>query len=267
MTSDPIAKDEGCHGSERLPVLEHPDTLAATLGDTGVLDGLTWRLRISVRRRTVGLTIERDASVTVAVPAGSELSQLVPVLRARRPWMLRRTAERAQRLGEHPAKQIVSGENFPYLGRNQRLLIVPDQAASVRRMGGRLCLPAMPARDGARAIVDWYTHAASAWMGPRIDSWAGRIGVSPTGTHICDLGQRWGMAEADGQVVLHWALFQLRPTLVDYVLVHELVHLAEPRHGAVFWHRMDRVLPDYEERRERLAEAGRRVWLGDVEQE
>jgi predicted metal-dependent hydrolase len=267
MTSDQVAEGDGCYGSGRLAVTEAADTLAANLGDTGVLDGLSWRLRISVRRRTVGLTIERDASVTIAVPAGSELGQLVPVLRARRPWIIRRTAERAQKLGEHPAKQIVSGEDFPYLGRNQRLLILPEQAVSVRRMGGRLCLPAMPARDGARAIVDWYTRAARAWMGPRIESWAGRVGVSPTGAHICDLGRRWGMAKSDGEVVLHWALFQLRPTLVDYVLVHELVHLAEPRHDAAFWQRLDLVLPDYEERRKRLAEAGRRVWLGDIEQE
>ncbi len=104
-------------------------------------------------------------------------------------------------------------------------------------------------------------------MSPRIESWAGRVGVSPTGARICDLGRRWGMAKPDGEVVLHWALFQLRPTLVDYVLVHELVHLAERRHGAAFWHRLDRVLPDYGERRECLAEAGRRVWLGDIEQE
>lgn len=267
MTSDPIAKGEGRHGSERLPILEDPETLAATLGETGVLDGLTWRLRVSARRRTVGLTIEPDASVMIAVPAGSEPGQLVPVLRSRRRWMLRRTAERAQRLGEHPAKQLVSGENFPYLGRNQRLLIVPEQAVTVHCIGGRLRLPAMPALDGAKAIVDWYTRTATAWIGPRMESWAGRVGVLPSGPHIRDLGRRWGMAKPDGQVILHWALFQLRPTLVDYVLVHELVHLAEPRHGAAFWHRLDRVLPDYGERRERLAEAGRRVWLGDVEQE
>lgn len=267
MTSDGLAKDEGHHGSEGLPAIEAADTLAATLSGTGVLDGLNWRLRTSVRRRTIGLTIERDASVTIAVPIGSELGQLVPVLRARRPWMLRRAGERARRLGEHPAKQIVSGEDFPYLGRNQRLLIVPEQAVSVRRIVGRLCLPAMPARDGARAVIDWYTRTASAWMGPRVESWGGRVGVSPRVTHICDLGRRWGMARPDREVALHWALFQLRPTLVDYVLVHELVHLAEPRHGAAFWHRLDRVLPDYEERRERLDEAGRHVWLGDIEKE
>ena len=265
MTSEEILKSDGCHGLERPTAREIVDTLAATLSDTGVLDGFTWRLRTSARRRTVGVTIERDATVTVTVPAGSGLGQLVPVLRAKRPWMIRRTAERAQRLGEHPVKQIVTGENFPYLGRSQRLLVRDGQAIPVRRRGGRLCLRAMPAWDGARAIIDWYTRTATAWLDPRISPWAGRVGISPAQVRVSDPGRRWGTAKPDGEVTLHWALFQLRPVLVDYVLVHELVHLAEPRHGPQFWDRLDRTLPGYEERRDRLAEDGRYVWLGDIQ--
>jgi len=89
--------------------------------------------------------------------------------------------------------------------------------------------------------------------------------VSPASVRVRDLGRRWGSAEARGAVALHWALFQLSPTLVDYILVHELVHLAEPHHGKSFWRRVDRALPDYQERRERLADFGRHVWLGDVD--
>jgi predicted metal-dependent hydrolase len=241
------------------------ESLAAALAGTGVLDGFNWKLRSSTKRHTVGVTIERDASVTVAAPAESGLNQLVVVLQAKRPWIARRTAERAQQLGEHPAKQIVSGENFPYLGRNQRLHVAAEQAVPVRREGGRLRLRAMPPRDGAQAIIDWYTRTAACWLDPRFHSWAGRIEVSPAGVDILDLGQRWGMTRPGGKVTLHWALFQLQSALVDYVLVHELVHLAEPHHGPAFWRRLDRVQPDYQERRECLAELGRHVWLGDVQ--
>jgi predicted metal-dependent hydrolase len=265
MSSDAVVTRDGPHEVERRPVGQAAETLAAALADSGVLDGFTWRLRTSVRRRTVGVTIERDASVTVAAPVGSELGELVVVLGAKRSWMVRRTVERAGQLGEHPAKQVVSGENFPYLGRNQRLLIVAGQAVPVRREGGRLCLRAMPPHDAAQAIVDWYTRTAACWLDPRGRSWAGRIGVSPTNVHISDLGRRWGTTDADGEVALHWALFQLQSALVDYVLVHELVHLTEPHHGPAFWQRLDRALPDYQERRERLGEFGRHVWLGDVQ--
>jgi predicted metal-dependent hydrolase len=240
-------------------------TLAAALTDARVLDGLTWQLRVSIRRHTVGLTIERDASVTVVAPAGILPTQLAAAVQAKRRWLIRRSAERAARLSDHPAKQIVSGENFPYLGHNQRLLLVARQAIPVRLEGGRLCLRTMPPNDGAQAIIDWYTRTSLRWVDQRGRSWARRIGVSSTGIGIRDLGRRWGTVGVGSEVALHWALFQLQRPLIDYVLVHELVHRVEPHHGHAFWQRLDRALPDYQARRERLAEAGRQVWLGDVE--
>jgi predicted metal-dependent hydrolase len=263
MPSDPVVTGDGAYEVGRSSG-QAAEALAAALSHTGVLNGLTWRLHISARRRTVGLTIERDASVTVVVPAGSEIGQVVAALEAKRPWLVRRTVERARQLGEHPAKQVVSGENFPYLGRNQRLLVVTGQPVPVRREGGRLCLRAVPPQDGAQAIIDWYARTGAGWLDPRSRSWAGRLEVSPKSVDIRDLGRRWGTTGARGEVTLHWALFQLQPMLVDYILVHELVHLVEPHHGPAFWQRLGRAMPDYHERLERLADLGRRVWLGDV---
>jgi len=122
----------------------------------------------------------------------------------------------------------------------------------------------MPPGDGARALIDWYVRSASAWLAPRGWSWTERIRATPSSIAVRDLGRRWGSAGQRGAVALHWALFQLPPALVDYVLVHELVHLDEPHHGKAFWRRLDRALPDYQQRRARLADLGRHVWLGDV---
>ena len=56
----------------------------------------------------------------------------------------------------------------------------------------------------------------------------------------------------------HWRVIRLPPTLVEYVAIHELVHLLEPRHDAAFWTRLGRVLPDYRQRKRQLAEEGAR---------
>ncbi|MGK3991982.1 M48 metallopeptidase family protein [Sorangium sp. So ce1024] len=44
------------------------------------------------------------------------------------------------------------------------------------------------------------------------------------------------------------------------MVVHELVRLREPHHGAMFWQRIERVIPDWAERRETLREVGRTIW-------
>ena len=55
---------------------------------------------------------------------------------------------------------------------------------------------------------------------------------------------------------LHWATILLPPSIIDYILVHELVHLHERRHGPEFWRRVERILPDYQSRKRWLAENG-----------
>lgn len=69
-----------------------------------------------------------------------------------------------------------------------------------------------------------------------------------------------GLLWQGGKVNIHWRTMCLPPHLIDYVVVHELVHLLEPRHGTESWRRVERVLPDYEVRKWRLAESGGLHW-------
>jgi hypothetical protein len=61
---------------------------------------------------------------------------------------------------------------------------------------------------------------------------------------------------------IHWAATQLPVSLVDYIIVHELAHIGQPRHIPAFWAAVERVLPDYDQRRTRLAGTGTTLWLG-----
>lgn len=51
----------------------------------------------------------------------------------------------------------------------------------------------------------------------------------------------------------HWAALLLLPSIVEYVVVHELVHLREPHHTPEFWRRVERAMPDFESRKRWLA--------------
>jgi predicted metal-dependent hydrolase len=89
-------------------------------------------VRISEQRRTVRLTVERDAGVTALVPPRLGRDELVALIKAKRRWLYGKLAER-QEVGERrPPREYVSGEGFPYLGRGYRLRIVDDAPAQVR---------------------------------------------------------------------------------------------------------------------------------------
>ena len=94
----------------------------------------------------------------------------------------------------------------------------------------------------------------------RIAHFAPSVGALPAAVIVRDLGKRrWGSCDGRTRTVsFHWQLILLPPAIIDYVVVHELVHLHELNHGSEFWRRVVDVLPDCRQRRAWLAAHGQR---------
>ena len=52
----------------------------------------------------------------------------------------------------------------------------------------------------------------------------------------------------------NWKVLQLPVKLIDYIIIHELVHLSERHHGPAFWTALERALPDWQARKEALVD-------------
>jgi hypothetical protein len=99
----------------------------------------------------------------------------------------------------------------------------------------------------------------SPWLETRVERYARRVDVVPGGVSVQELGYRWGSCGKGGHLYFHWRSILLPPRIADYVVVHELVHLREPHHSPGFWRAVERVLPDFELRKQWLAEYGAEV--------
>ncbi len=222
---------------------------------------LNVQVKVSERRRSIRLTIERDATVTAVIPPATDEAKLAKVITAKRRWLYAKLRERAEVGEPRPPREYVTGEGFPYLGRSYRLLIVEEAPRSVRLNRGRLELRRDSIDDAARHLTRWYRQVGEPWLRKRVMPWATRMGVEATALRVLPLGYRWGSCTQDGKVNIHWAAMQLPPDLVDYVLVHELAHLRQPDHSPEFWHIVERAMPDYSARRDRLRHLGPDLWL------
>ncbi|HSL09303.1 MAG TPA: YgjP-like metallopeptidase domain-containing protein [Pseudonocardiaceae bacterium] len=261
MSRDRIVGDRGYGDFVDAPAYTR------ALVDAGILGHLRWRVTVSVRRRTIGFTAEPGGALAIAVPRDADVAEVVAAVKARLPWMVRTANRQAEIAANYPAKEIVDGENFPYLGRPRRLVLVDDADDDVQLTGDRLLAVGGEPGRVAASIVTWYHRTGATWLHDRAPHWARRLGVWPTGVRVDGLGQRWGQRTKNGGIVLHWAVFQLPAHLVDLVVVHELAHLVEPQHRHAFHRLVGRVLPDHAERSEELAVAGRCVWLGEISQQ
>ncbi|AKH83181.1 hypothetical protein AA958_14135 [Streptomyces sp. CNQ-509] len=239
------------------------------------VDGVLLSVRVSARRKRFALTVEADAGVTLHVPEGRPAAEAEDFVRDHRRWMLGKIDARERVLPVNPAKRLIEGEVFRYLGRLYRLAITDDGPPDgrVRLVAGRLVMSHQQAVDpdlGRAGLVEWYCRAGLAWSLGRLQPWAARMAVREPALRVHDLGRRWGTyqpGEGDrgpGRMTLGWPLFQLPMHLVDYVVAHELAHVRIPGHGADYWRLLASALPEYQERRAELDELGRRIWVGEI---
>lgn len=223
-----------------------------------IIDDLTFTLRRSDRRKTLGITIERDGELIITAPADAPLEDIQRVARDKGLWIYRKLAEREFLVGPTRAKEYVPGETFHYLGRSYRLRLVDSQneRPPLQLQHGWFELRRDQQERGERHFIDWYVQHGQPWLTRRVALHAPRIGVEPGPVRVQDLGFRWGSC-GSAALNFHWRTLQLPPRIIDYVVVHELVHVIEPRHDRNFWGRVERAMADFEARKSWLAEHGR----------
>ena len=248
-----------------------PDNAATPLHDLPalVVGDLVLAVAPPSDRKTIEIVVERDASLVLKAPPTATIERAKQFVTAKRPWVYRKLAEKDALTGPPVVKQFVEGEGFAYLGRSYRLTLTTDAEVKegVRLERGRFHLPAAEAHEGAAKMRRWYTKAGAQWLHRRIRPWAARLGEESVTVEVRDLGYRWGSARpttGPQRINIHWATLQLPPSLIDYVLVHELAHLQEINHTPDFWSTVGRLMPTYEHHKATLATIGKIIWLGSV---
>lgn len=237
--------------------------------DTLTIDEVTFALRWSRKRRTVGITLYPDGRMVVAAPVGCSRRALEQSVRDKLPWVRRKIAQHAALPAKRP-HAFADGEEFRYLGRRHRLVLaadgdggaVPsrtgragdgahraDRGCAVRLDRGRLILPAELAPQARAHLVEWYSVQARRRLPERVSHYARLMAVAPSSVQVKDLGRRWGTCDSHGRVRLHWQIVQFPARIGDYVVVHELAHLHELNHSGSFWDRVEQILPDYRQRK------------------
>lgn len=213
------------------------------------------------QRSTADIIVERDGSVLVRAPEWVDDECVAVMVQSRRYWIYRSLAEWRDLNATRIIREYKSGEGFLYLGRTYRLRIVGRQDEPLKLKDGRFLLQRALAESGdmdlARdAFRRFFTRKGRAWLCKRADYYAPKIDVTITDVDVRELGHRWASCSSSGHLAFHWKCMMAPPSVLDYIVVHELCHLRHRDHGQAFWNEVDKVLPDYRERKEWLKARG-----------
>lgn len=216
------------------------------------IDDMNFEVRRSARRQTLGLTVDRGGELVVHAPKASPLEELERWTRKKMLWVHRKLALKENGTSETFKPEFVNGESFPYLGRHFRLKIVTKLDAPLHFDGKRFFLRDDARKEAFEHFRRWYINIGQNWLRERATMLSRKTGTTPAKIDVRDLGYRWGSCGKNSVLYFSWRVLQLPVRLVDYVVVHELVHLEESHHGPEFWHAVERALPDYAQRRDEL---------------
>ncbi len=211
------------------------------------------------QRKTLEIAVEPNATVVVAAPLDASLDAIEMRLRRRAAWIMRQQRYFTQFLPRTPERRFISGETHLYLGRQYRLKVVPHVQETVKLLRGFIVVQThRPCRaEITHELVEaWYRARAHIKFAERIEFNLGRFpdpeAFRPRGLIVRQIRQRWGSMSPAGRLLLNRRLIEAPVDAIDYVITHELYHIAEPHHGAAFYELLDRVLPDWERRKQRL---------------
>ncbi|HRY74792.1 MAG TPA: SprT family zinc-dependent metalloprotease [Methanoregulaceae archaeon] len=202
---------------------------------------------IRSRRRTLALEITGDGDIVVRAPHRTPDSVIEGMIRKKEDWIARKVAEIRARPTPAP-HEYVEGEMFLFLGGSYPLTFTDDGGCTIERLD-RLYVPRSMAPGIRSSLKRWYMQEAQKIVQERCAYFSMVAGYDPASIDVTDARRRWGSCTSEGRINFSWRLVQAPLRIVDYVVVHELVHLRQPDHSAKFWRKVESVLPDYRERR------------------
>ncbi|AUB81212.1 M48 family metallopeptidase [Candidatus Thiodictyon syntrophicum] len=196
---------------------------------------LTYRTLFS-KRKTLSISVERDCSVVVHAPDGTDPERIRRAVESKRLWLYEKTRhpQKTQTRTHPPGTELVSGESLLYLGRHYLIEIVEREGFAIE-FRNRFIIPRARAAGRTEVFREWLQARARGLILPRVRKQAQALGVAYEEAKITDGHYRWGSCTPGGNLNFNWRLIKAPLFVIDYVIAHELAHLIEPNHTPRFW--------------------------------
>lgn len=221
-----------------------------------IVNGQHIEIKLSQRRKTLSIFIERNGSVCVLAPESLSKEEIKQAVKAKE-YLIFKKLTKWKELNQGKVKrEWVNGQLFMYLGRNYRLNLVEHQSESLLLKNGYFNLQKNKLDDAVKVFTEFYKKKGQIKIKERLDLFQKRFHKKPKGIKILDLQNRWASWTPNGNLNFHWKCMMAPVSVLDYIVVHELIHLKHPNHSKDFWDELEKLMPVYQENKKWLEQHG-----------
>lgn len=211
---------------------------------------IPYKIRVSTRATRLRITVSANG-VTVTLPKGVPQREAEAFLNQNAVW-LNTQLERTTRLTKSPA---LPADVMLWHGKAVQLQRIEEadrkSRVKVEAAKGRLrvYMPAGSKASTRLAAEAWMRANARAEIEQMVVEQARRMNAKPKAVSIRDQRTRWGSCSSRGNLAFNWRLVMTPPSVLEYVVVHELAHMFELNHSKNFWDIVARYFPEYQKAR------------------
>ena len=214
---------------------------------------------IRSKRKTIAICIGRDAAVTVRAPLKAPKCLIDKFIVEKQNWVCDKTEEIKKCGSERQNFEIKDGSLIQMLGKDYPVNI----SSKVCFDGNTFLVTAQSSEEIKRQIIEIYNEAALKVITERTDYFSKLTGLIPSKVRIGTANTYWGCCSGKNSINFSWKLIMAEPQVIDYVIIHELCHTVEHNHSKRFWHMVQKIIPDYKERRIKLKDLEKKLQTQD----
>jgi predicted metal-dependent hydrolase len=210
---------------------------------------------VRTERKSIALQVTDDATLIVRAPVYVDDETIERVVLKRKYWIEKNRNSILKRDPKFSTREFVNGEGFLYLGKYYKLTIVDEQETALE-LGNGFCLSRELLPNARQVFILWYSEKAHEKISERAKWYAQKSGFEYNNINITKAQKRWGSCSSKRNLNFSWRLIMAPLSVVDYVVVHELVHLEEKNHTKMFRNKVKMLMPNYEKHKEWLKRNG-----------
>jgi predicted metal-dependent hydrolase len=214
---------------------------------------------IRSKRRTIALIISNNARLIIRAPHYASMDEINKFISKHQDWIEKKISIIAERNKNIKTREFVQGESFLYLGKEYPLDI--RNYNEIRIEDNVLMFPEKFIQKASRKLNAWYKEKAFEKFKERLDLYSELIGVKYEYLKLSNAKNRWGSCNSKSGINLNWRLIMAPLDILDYVIVHELIHIEEKNHKQAFWNKVKNIIPAYKYNVKWLKENGMKLNL------
>ena len=208
-----------------------------------------------VQRKTLGITVHPDGSVTLKAPVDATPEDIQKKVRHRAAWILRQKRYFESFGTPTTERQFINGESHLYLGRQYMLRIKESEINAVHYQNNILEVECQNKKEAGKVLQRWYMERAQIkfpeYAKPIIEQFSA-YGVKPKELYIKTMENRWGYCTNDGNIYLNPRLISAPRCCIEYVITHEMCHLVHRNHTKAFYALLAKEMPHWERWKNKL---------------